>query len=442
MQLLQTICSASSARCSARTYLLYNYGRGRKYVARDGKMAAQRCRTPTLSALWGSMSQSSAESHSESSSDRGGSGIIPPHRHDSREESEQSSRVASSDSSESEDDSVRLRSRMEQNCLPPCKKRKQSKLNYQRDWKLKYLMLPVPSCEGKLNDEMICVQCHHQMKAKSSTALRHISRRHPDMLTLSEGKKRRLLHLFEGTIQKQQAVMSSALKPNELVKLAPYKLAFVLAKHKLPFSTCEAFSEFARSADPSSSVFSQMACSRGTITKKKQEIHKVVIRPFVVQNVNNSLYWSLICDEPCDAATQEQLGLYVRYINLEKHKIDEEFFEMKRITGHPNAENLFAATMEAIDSEATALKLPLDKLVALTTDGASVMLSERGGLFGKLKERISTKLFSTHCPPHRLVLASKAGQKELPSDIEKTISDTLFFFRDSSVRRDEFSALK
>ena len=124
-------------------------------------------------------------------------------------------------------------------------------------------MLPVPSCEGKLNDEMICVQCHHQMKAKSSTALRHISRRHPDTLTLSEGKKRRLLHLFEGTIQKQQAVMSSALKPNEVVKLAPYKIAFVLAKHKLPFSTCEAFSEFARSADPSSSVFSQMACSRG-----------------------------------------------------------------------------------------------------------------------------------------------------------------------------------
>lgn len=70
------------------------------------------------------------------------------------------------------------------------------------------------------------------------------------------------------------------------------------------------------------------------------------------------------------------------------------------------------------------------------------LFSLKGGLFGKLKERISTKLFSTHCPPHRLVLASKAGQKELSSDIEKTISDTLFFFRDSSVRRDEFIALK
>lgn len=413
----------------------------------EGNMATQRCRTPTLSALWGSTSQSStstacaaSESHSESGGEGSGM-LIPAHHLDDREE--QSSRVALySDSSESEDDSVR--SRMEQNCQPPCKKRKQSKLSYQRDWKWKYLMLPAPSSEGKLNDEMICVQCHQQMKAKSSTALRHISRRHPDMLSdsFSEGKKRRLLRVFEGTIKSQQSVMANALKPNELVKLAPYKLAFVLAKHKLPFSACEAFSEFARSADPTSSVFSQMACSRGTITKRTQEIHKVILKPLVVQNVNNSPYWSLICDESCDGATQEQLGLYVRYINLEKQKIEEEFFEMKRITGHPNADNLFAATMEAIDSEDTALKLPLDKLVALTTDGASVVLSEKGGLFGKLKERTNTKLFSTHCPPHRLVLASKAGQKELPNDIEKTISDTLFFFRDSSVRRDEFSALK
>ena len=133
--------------------------------------------------------------------------------------------------------------------------------------------------------------------------------------------------------------------------------------------------------------------------------------------------------------------MYVRYVNMEKHKI-EEFFEMKRIVGHPNADNLIKATMEVIDNEDVALKLSLDRLVALTTDGASVMLSERGGVFGKLKEKINSKLFSTHCPPHRLVLASKAGQKELSNDVEKTISDTLFFFRDSSVRRDEFLALK
>ena len=88
--------------------------------------------------------------------------------------------------------------------------------------------------------------------------------------------------MFEGTIKNQRAVMASALKPNELVKLAPYKLAFVLGKHKLPFSTCETFTEFACSAGPSSCVFSQMACNRGTITKKTQELHQVVLKPLVV----------------------------------------------------------------------------------------------------------------------------------------------------------------
>ena len=69
-----------------------------------------------------------------------------------------------------------------------------------------------------------------------------------------------------------------------------------------------------------------MAFSSSTITRKTQELHKVVLRPLVVQNVTNLPYWSLIADESCDSATQEQLGLYVRYINLEKQKI-EEFFE-------------------------------------------------------------------------------------------------------------------
>ena len=67
------------------------------------------------------------------------------------------------------------------------------------------------------------------------------------------------------------------------------------------------------------------------------------------------------------------------------------------------------------------------------------MVSARGGLYGKLKQAVNSKLFFTHCPPYRLILASKAGQKVLPGDNEKTVADVLYFFKDSSVRHDEFS---
>ena len=97
--------------------------------------------------------------------------------------------------------------------------------------------------------------------------------------------------------------------------------------------------EFARNADPSSLFFSKMPCSRDTIRKRTQELHKRVLKPAVVQSVQDSPFWTLIADESADAATLEQLGLYVRYIDLEKEKLNEEFFKMKRMVGHPNADN-------------------------------------------------------------------------------------------------------
>ena len=77
--------------------------------------------------------------------------------------------------------------------------------------------------------------------------------------------------------------------------------------------------------------------------------------------------------------------------------------------------------------------LPLDNLVGFTCDGASVMLSSRQGVLGKLRNAINPKLFSAHCAPQRLALAST--QKKF---LEKTISDILLYFKNSASRRDQF----
>ena len=69
-------------------------------------------------------------------------------------------------------------------------------------------------------------------------------------------------------MKNQQAVLQSALNSDELIILAPYKLAFIIGKHKMPFSTCSAFMEFSRCADPNSAVFSRMPASRDTITRR------------------------------------------------------------------------------------------------------------------------------------------------------------------------------
>ena len=89
--------------------------------------------------------------------------------------------------------------------------------------------------------------------------------------------------------------------------------------------------------------------------------------------------------------------------------------------------------MECIEKEAADDSLLTEKLVGLTTDGASVMVSARGDLYGKLKQAVNSKLFLTHCPPHRLILASKAGQKVLPAS--KVMYDYIYKIVDSIEKR-------
>ena len=227
----------------------------------------------------------------------------------------------------------RVRMRPAERCVkvdPHGKKRKPSKLTFKEEWKVRYFMLPVLN-----SDEMVCIQCQEKRKVKSSTASRHIGRKHPTMASFSNEKKKRLVHLYESQIKNQQAILQSALNSDELTILAPYKLAFVLGKHKMPFSSCSAFLEFARCADPKSVVFSRMPAGRDTITRRTQDLHQRVLKPTVVQGVKKSPYWSLIADESTDSSTHEQLSLFVRYINLQEQKVVEEFLEIKRIVGHP-----------------------------------------------------------------------------------------------------------
>ena len=62
---------------------------------------------------------------------------------------------------------------------PPRKKRKPSKLTFKEEWKVWYLMVPVQN-----SDEMVCIQCQEKIKVKSSTASRHVGRKHHTMASM------------------------------------------------------------------------------------------------------------------------------------------------------------------------------------------------------------------------------------------------------------------
>ena len=62
---------------------------------------------------------------------------------------------------------------------------------------------------------------------------------------------------------------------------------------------------------------------------------------------------------------------------------------------------LFTSLMEVFSC------MPVHTLVGFTSDGAAVMISPKEGVLVKLRSNVNSKIFATHCPPHRSVLACK-----------------------------------
>ena len=81
---------------------------------------------------------------------------------------------------------------------------------------------------------------------------------------------------------------------------------------------------------------------------------------------------------------------------MERSKITENFLEMKQVVGHPNASNIFSSLMEVIDPEEADSKIPLNKLAGFTSDGASVMISPKEGVLGKMRRAINHLLLTVH----------------------------------------------
>lgn len=140
------------------------------------------------------------------------------------------------------------------------------------------------------------------------------------------------------------------------------------------------------------------------------------IKPNTIHAIHKSPFWSLMADESTDSATMEQLGVYVRYADVEKSK----FVTWNEMGRRPSKH------IWQLNGNFTSRK-PWFKVASCGIYKWWSICHDLPKMESWRSWEVNPKLFSTHCPPHRLVLAAK-GQRELPDDVEKTISDTLFFF--------------
>ena len=152
------------------------------------------------------------------------------------------------------------------------------KRSFNEKWRIKYLIdyNCLAECGGTYAEFMICMLCEQQFKCiKLDTIKKHVSRRHANLDSYTDGRKRAIERKYTRDRLQRQESLQRLTRPSKSLPLAPYKLALIIGQNKMPLSHSLAFVEFASAADTSSDVFkampSMLATQRGVA--KKLKIH-------------------------------------------------------------------------------------------------------------------------------------------------------------------------
>ncbi|XP_041377598.1 zinc finger protein 862-like [Gigantopelta aegis] len=149
----------------------------------------------------------------------------------------------------------------------------------------------------------------------------------------------------------------------------------------------------------------------------------------VFDEVRQANYFSLMLDETTDVSVKKQLTVYARYIK-DKTPVTK-FLQMIEMPDG-KAETIYDRVTKFCNEIELNYK---DKLVAIGSDGASVMLGKKGGVVALFKRDIPW-LISNHCVAHRLALAVSQSANRITylKNFKATLLQLWKFYSNSSVR--------
>ncbi|KAH7428076.1 hypothetical protein KP509_10G074500 [Ceratopteris richardii] len=127
-------------------------------------------------------------------------------------------------------------------------------------------------------------------------------------------------------------------------------------------------------------------------------------KKMVMSKIQLSHFYSLLIDESTDHNIKKHLIVYVLYLNdARKGSANSTFVELLPME-NGNAKGISKNLCKVIEDNL----LELEKLVAIATDGAFVMIGHKTGVVSHFQE-ILPRVMGVHCIAHRQALVTKHG---------------------------------
>src|SRR6185369_7872323 len=154
------------------------------------------------------------------------------------------------------------------------------------------------------------------------------------------------------------------------------------------------------------------------------------IKKSLFEELNSSIYWSIMIDEANSVDNDKYLAIVGKYIvNNIPYMRYLGMIDLESTT----AENIY----NQILSFCTSNKISYHKIIHFGSDGASNMTGNRTGVATRLKE-INPFMTSIHCISHRLHLAGKDASNEVEyfQKYEQVLQNLYSYFSKSHKRQD------
>jgi len=296
------------------------------------------------------------------------------------------------------------------------------------------------------NSKPLCLICGECISiCKTYNIRRHYVSLHKidfeNLYPLDSAARKQHLKQLKSSLTGQQNLLKSAMNETKLTTLASFKISWLLAQHKKPFSDSEIVKscilesmkillEGSKEKEAILSRISKLQLSRFTVSRRVTEISSD-LESQLASKMSSCLAFSLALDESTDIKDVAQLCIWVRFVD-ESLIAHEEMLKLKSLCGRTRGQDIY----DAVSSTISECAFDCSKFVSVTTDGAPAMTGKNCGAVSLLKLDYEN-LISFHCIIHQEALCSKISSGRL-SSVMNTVSSIVNVLKANALNHRQF----